>query len=97
MTKKALMPSRALQQIGKLSLPVPTPEVKCPEHGSIDCLGALEEAARFFLRQALEAADEKMAKKAAREAKRLIKTLARYRLLEHTYRRIRIRSEQWIE
>jgi hypothetical protein len=38
----------------------------------------MKEAAKFFLQQAMEASDEKAAKRAARHAKRTFKILARY-------------------
>jgi hypothetical protein len=82
MTNKTQTPSRALQQIDKPPLLKLTPEpANTYQHASIDCLGAMREAAKFFIQQALEAPDEKTARRAAREAKRVLKALARYRLL----------------
>jgi hypothetical protein len=48
------------------------------QHTSIDCLDVMEEVTKFFLRRAIEASDEKVAKRFARDAHRALKTLARY-------------------
>jgi hypothetical protein len=54
------------------------------EHASIDSLDVLEEAMKFFLRRAIEASDEKAAKRFARDADRALKTLALYHPLPST-------------
>jgi len=48
------------------------------EQASIDSLDVLEEVMKFFLRRAIEASDEKGAKRFARDADRALKTLALY-------------------
>ena len=71
---------RAVKQARKprLSAPPSEPEM-ANQHTSIDCLDVMEEVTKFFLRRAIEASDEKVAKRFARDAHRALKTLARYR------------------
>jgi hypothetical protein len=90
---KMRAPSRALQRTSKPQLLKLSPgPANSYQHDSIDCIGAMREAAKFFVQQALEASDQKTARKAARDAKRVIKALARYRRLEQTYRRLHARG-----
>jgi hypothetical protein len=70
---------RAAKQARKprLSAPPSLPEM-AHQDASVDCLNVMEEAMKFFLRKAIEASDEKVAKRFAREADRALKALARY-------------------
>ena len=61
----------------RLSAPPSLPEM-AHEGASVDCLDIIEEAMKFFLRRAIEASDEKAAKRFARDADRALKALARY-------------------
>ena len=84
MVTKAHTAKRAFKQSNKprLSASPSEPEM-VHEHASIDSLDVLEEAMKFFLRRAIEASDEKAAKRFARNADRALKTLALYHPFYH--------------
>jgi hypothetical protein len=87
MTTEARTSGRALQQASNLRLSAPQPEpAKSLEHASIDCLDAMEEATKFFIKQAMQASDETTAKRSARDANRTIRILAQYHPLWYAYR-----------
>ena len=74
MATKTHTAKRAVVQASKPRLSV-MPEMA---NEDVDCLHIMEEAMKFFLRRAVEASDEKVAKKFARDAHRALKALARY-------------------
>jgi hypothetical protein len=61
----------------RLSLPPSEPEM-AHKHALIDSLDVMEEVMKFFLRRAIEASDEEVAKRFAQDANRAFKELARY-------------------
>jgi hypothetical protein len=66
----------------RLSAPRSEPET-ASEQASIDSLDVLEDVMKFFLRRAIEASDEEDAKTFARDADRVLKTLALYHPFYH--------------
>ena len=84
MATKAHTAKRAFKQSNKPRLSaLPSEPEMVHEHASIDSLDVLEEAMKFFLRRAIEASDEKAAKRFARDADRALKTLALYHPFYH--------------
>ena len=69
MATKTHTAKRAVVQASKPRLSV-MPEMA---NEDVDCLHIMEEAMKFFLRRAVEASDEKVAKKFARDAHRRLK------------------------
>jgi hypothetical protein len=72
-TKPAVKQARKPQ----LSAPPSEPEM-ANEHASIDSLDVMKEIMKFFLRRAIEGADEEVAKRFVQDADRAFKELARY-------------------